>query len=314
LIDKNGNWTGGKTHLVQTGDIVDRGPDSRAVMDLLIRLQKQASDAGGAVHCLLGNHEAMNIYGDLRYVSPAEFAAFTTEQSEANRAASYEQYHKSMTAAATAETDQSQWQREHPAGSIERRAAFSAQGEYGKWLRGENAIIKIDRTLFVHAGLGAKYADWSIDRINDEVRRELADFTLLHGGIVVDPEGPLWDAGLAKGDEQQLEPLVDTLLKHFDVDRIVVGHTYAKAAITPRFGGKVILVDVGIPRVYDNLSKVACLEIDKGEPYALHRGQKLELPKDENGPDMLRYLHQAEALDPKPSPLEDRIAGIHGKQ
>ncbi len=56
---------------------------------------------------------------------------------------------------------------------------------------------------------------------------------------------------------------------------------------------KSILVDVGIPRVYDNIAKIACLEIDKGEPYALHRGQKLELPKDEDGPDMLRYLKQA---------------------
>jgi TPR repeat protein len=312
LIDKDGNWTGRKTHLVQTGDIVDRGPDSRAVMDLLIRLQKQAAAAGGAVHCLLGNHEAMNIYGDLRYVSPAEFAAFAPQNSQADRAAAYPDQ-RAITAAATPEMDQSQWQREHPAGSDERRAAFSPEGEYGKWLRGENAIIKIDHTLFVHAGLGAKYADWSIDRINDEVRAELADFTRLHGGIVTDEQGPLWYAGLAKGDELQLEPLVDTLLKHFDVDRIVVGHTYARGAVMPRFDGKLILVDTGIPRVYDNVAKIACLEIDKGQPYALHRGQKLELPKDENGPDMLRYLEQAQALDPKPSPLDARITGLQGK-
>ena len=77
LIDGNGNWTGGKTHLVQTGDILDRGPDSRAVMDLLIKLQQQAAQAGGGVHCLIGNHEAMNVYGDRRYVSPGEYAAFS---------------------------------------------------------------------------------------------------------------------------------------------------------------------------------------------------------------------------------------------
>jgi hypothetical protein len=76
LIDGNGDWTGGKAHLVQTGDVVDRGPDSRSIMDLLMRLEKQAAAAGGGVHALLGNHEAMNVYGDLRYVSPGEFASY----------------------------------------------------------------------------------------------------------------------------------------------------------------------------------------------------------------------------------------------
>jgi TPR repeat protein len=312
LIDKDGNWSGGKAQLVQTGDIVDRGPDSRAVMDLLIRLQKQAAVAGGAVHCLLGNHEAMNVYGDLRYVSTAEFLAFAPQNSQADRTAAYPDQ-TATTVAAAPETDLSHSPGERPAGWDERRAALGEQGEYGKWLRAENAIIKIDRTLFVHAGLGEKYADWSIERINDEVRRELVDFTRLHGGIVTDEQGPLWYAGLAKGGEKQMEPLVDALLKHFDVDRIVIGHTYADGAVTPRFGGKVILVDAGISRVYDNVAKIACLEMDNGQPYALHRGQKLELPKDEDGPDMLRYLKQAEALDPKPSPLDARIANLQAK-
>ena len=75
VIDQKLRWTGGKTHLVQTGDVPDRGADSRKAMDLLMNLEKQAAKAGGQVHALIGNHEAMNLYGDLRYTVPGEFAA-----------------------------------------------------------------------------------------------------------------------------------------------------------------------------------------------------------------------------------------------
>src|SRR5687768_13352063 len=80
LIDGKNKWTGGKTHVVQLGDIPDRGPDTRKIMDLLIDLEKQAKKKGGMVHVLIGNHDAMNVYGDLRYTTPEEFAAFKTMQ------------------------------------------------------------------------------------------------------------------------------------------------------------------------------------------------------------------------------------------
>jgi TPR repeat protein len=307
LIDGNGDWVGGKAHLVQTGDVLDRGPDSRPIMDLLIKLEKQAAAAGGAVHALIGNHEAMNVYGDLRYVSPGEFASYAhgqgaeAEFSYAERAA-LTQSAKPVPAAMPATN--------HSAGFPEHRAAFSPEGPYGRWIRSHNAAVKINRTLFLHAGLGRKYADWTIDRINDEVRRELNDFTRLHGGVVTDEEGPLWYRGLATGNQEELAPLVDELLKNFDVDRIVIGHSYAQAAITPRFGGKVVLIDIGLSRVYDNVGKLGCLEIEGDRVVAIHRGQRLELPKDETGADMLRYLRSAAALDPAPSPLLARIAEL----
>ena len=307
LIDGNGDWVGGKAHLVQTGDVVDRGPDSKPILELLIKLEKQAASAGGAVHALIGNHEAMNVYGDLRYVSPGEFASYAQgrgaeEQfSYAERAALTESAKPSSPAAVPVTG---------LAGFAEHRAAFAPDGVFGRWIRSRNVAVKIDRTLFVHAGIGPKYAGWSIDRINEEARRELNDFTRLHGGVVTDEEGPLWYRGLATGDEARMAPLVDDLLKAFDVDRIVVGHTYAQAAITPRFGGKVVLIDIGLSRVYDNVGKLGCLEIDGERVTAIHRGQKLELPKDDRGPEMLRYLKQAAALDPRPSPLEKRIEEI----
>ena len=85
VLDPDLAWSGGSTHLVIVGDILDRGPDSRDVMDLLMRLEGEAEAAGGMVHVLIGNHEAMNLIGDLRYVAKEEFAAFAAEETEEER-------------------------------------------------------------------------------------------------------------------------------------------------------------------------------------------------------------------------------------
>jgi hypothetical protein len=287
LIDDQLNWTGGKTHLVQTGDILDRGPDSRKAMDLLMHLEKQAEEAGGYVHALIGNHEAMNVYGDLRYTSPGEFAALRDED--------FEKKHP---------PDGS-----HPPGYAEHLKQFSPDGTYGKWIVNHDAVIKINDTLFLHGGISAKYVSTKIRDINEKVRQELkGDPAKLEGGMVKDPDGPLWYRGLASGDVA-LEPLVEKIRKNFGVERIVISHTYAEAAITPRFDRKVILIDIGLSRVYDGIGKVGCLVIEGDQVYVLHRGTRLELPSD-TGKDLLRYLKQAAALDPPPSPLEKRIAEL----
>ena len=138
LLDNDGNWAGGKTHLVQTGDILDRGPGSRKIMDLLMQLEKQAKAADGMVHSLIGNHEAMNVYGDLRYVTKEEFAAYVDGKAAGNG------------------------DPVHPPGYAEHRGAFGPKGVYGKWIRGNNAVIQINNTLFLHGGISPKYADTGI--------------------------------------------------------------------------------------------------------------------------------------------------------
>src|SRR6185295_12877271 len=81
ILDGRLRWAGGRAHLVQLGDVVDRGPDSRKALDLLDRLQDDARRAGGAIHHLLGNHEIMRMLGDLRYVTPGEYEQFITAKS-----------------------------------------------------------------------------------------------------------------------------------------------------------------------------------------------------------------------------------------
>src|SRR5215213_1382042 len=87
VIDSRNRWIGGRTHLVQTGDVLDRGPDSRQALEFLRRLARDADRQGGRVHALIGNHEVMRLLGDFRYVVPGEYAGFTDANSEATRRA-----------------------------------------------------------------------------------------------------------------------------------------------------------------------------------------------------------------------------------
>src|SRR5262249_24293466 len=81
LIDPGKHWAGGRAILVQIGDLLDRGPKVRDVMDLLMSLQREAQRQGGRVVVLMGNHEAMNLFRDLRYVSNEDTARFASGRS-----------------------------------------------------------------------------------------------------------------------------------------------------------------------------------------------------------------------------------------
>ena len=68
IIDKENNWAWGDGHLVIVGDVFDRGDQVTEILWLVHKLERQAEDAGGKVHLLLGNHEIMVLTGDLRYL------------------------------------------------------------------------------------------------------------------------------------------------------------------------------------------------------------------------------------------------------
>ncbi|MGW4520372.1 metallophosphoesterase [Amycolatopsis sp. NPDC004378] len=59
LVDDEDNWSGGEDQLWFLGDFVDRGPDGVGAIDLVMRLEAQAAEAGGQVQTLLGNHEIL---------------------------------------------------------------------------------------------------------------------------------------------------------------------------------------------------------------------------------------------------------------
>jgi len=251
LIDAHLHWAGGRAHLVQTGDVVDRGPDSLKALDLLRRLQGEAPKAGGAVHPLIGNHEAMRLLGDMRYVHPGEYQAFVTPKSEALR----RQY--------VLQDPDARPLSETPLGLVEMRNAFGHSGEYGSWLRSLDAVMKINGVMFMHGSLSLQTAARSCDDMNNVVRRELGrdiDHTRMdpQATLVAGENGPLWYRGINTIAEED----VDQILAKAHARAIVVGHTVSQTGrIGVRFDGKVFSIDTGMQPAYVPTGHASALEI-----------------------------------------------------
>jgi hypothetical protein len=77
----------------------------------------------------------MNMQGDLRYVSPGDYAMY--------------------------------------GGKEARAAAYSATGEDGKWIQSLPAVAKVGDTIFVHGGVTPAWAAKGIEAINQELSATL---------------------------------------------------------------------------------------------------------------------------------------------
>lgn len=182
LVDEQLRWSGGRTTVVQTGDYTDRGADTKKVMDLLMRLERDAKSAGAQFIVLAGNHEIMNLIGDFRDVTPEICAAFITKDSTARQEEGWRQYERVANARGAAVTPapavysktREAWIAAHPPGCMEYRDALGPSGTYGRWLREKDIAAVVDGTLFMHAGLNpSRPAPASIAEINDKVRAEV---------------------------------------------------------------------------------------------------------------------------------------------
>ncbi|MCX6560872.1 MAG: metallophosphoesterase, partial [Candidatus Aminicenantes bacterium] len=171
LVGPDLAWTGGTAHLVQMGDVIDRGPRARDIYDLIRRLEKEAATAGGRVHMLIGNHEAMALMGlSFDYqglVSPEQFVAFVPERI---RRRAETEYRRKFGPGADL---MKMWAETLPANEGARDAYFEfLRREYGRWIALHDTIIRINDTVFVHGGLSDRYAAWPFDRINETVQGE----------------------------------------------------------------------------------------------------------------------------------------------
>lgn len=195
VVDADLAWAASDTHLVIVGDLLDRGPDSRNAMDLLIRLEGEAESSGGRVHVLIGNHEAMNLTGDLRYVSTAEYAAFEDEEKPEERERWFTAYAQDR-----APPDQGPdamrivFQQKFPPGFFAHRRAFSSSGKYGRWLLSKPVIVVVNGTAFVHGGLSPMIEEIGLEGVNGKLHGEMVEYLgqlelLYNAGILLPTDG-----------------------------------------------------------------------------------------------------------------------------
>lgn len=224
IIDKNFNWIFDQGHLVVCGDMFDRGNDVIPCLWLLYSLEKKAELFGGKVHFLLGNHDVMNLQLDIRYVEQKyiQLAKILFDEIEDKKA-----YQNLM----------------------------STNNELVKWISSKNSVEKIGKSLFLHGGISPELVDalFSIDEINQTVREHIHENLIKNPGLNVNAnlimgrKGPFWYRGLVQDYKQYYAKVnmsqLDEILKYYDVDRIVIGHTIVSDQITTDFNNKIIRVD-----------------------------------------------------------------------
>jgi len=316
IINARGQWIGGETHLVQLGDIPDRGDDAVKIIAHLKKLVAQARTKGGWVHTLLGNHEAMNTYGDLRYVSAGDFAALAGRNSKELR----DRYYANVLAdiklreperfASLPEDFRETWNASHPLGWVEHQRAWNPkwnpQGEYYEWALQDQVAIQINDLVFLHGGISGAYCQNNLASLTEMARAALHQNDPSTPSLLTDQNGPLWYRGLAGVEPVAAPETVRAILEHLGAQHIVIAHTPTRGAIWPRYSGQVIQVDTGMSAVYG--SHVAWLEATNDGLYAGYPSGKIRLPSDDAG--RIDYLKQVVALQPENAGLHKQLSAL----
>lgn len=220
LLLKNGvmnehyDWTFGTGHLILVGDFFDRGLNVTECLWLIYHLEGEAQKAGGDVHFILGNHEVMNMQGNLRYVRNKYIE---------NTFLIRENYKK--------------W--------------YTPETELGRWLQSKNVAEEIGPLLAVHGGFSEEVLELraSLDEVAQRCRLLYFD-TSGEGmrqsdartkALMSTKHGPFWYRGYVEEDAS--EAAVESALKLYGVQYILVGHTVVPQ-VAKLYGGRVVALDV----------------------------------------------------------------------
>lgn len=259
-IDDDNKWIGDDTVVVQIGDQIDRcrgyqySCDNKnatlndensdiKILKFFTELHKQAQNKGGAVYSLLGNHELMNVMGDLRYVSYKGLSEFDEKDNNMIN------------------------------GKKKRKEAFKRGNDLANFMActRQSAVI-IGSNLFVHAGIVPKLAKkYNVKDINKIIRKwllnKLEDNNELKKVLKKADYSPFWFRTLGQlapklkmeNDGNLCDKFVSPVMKSWGIKNMVIGHTpqsfITDEGINSTCNDHVWRVDVGVSdafSVYDN--------------------------------------------------------------
>jgi hypothetical protein len=216
VIGSSLEWRWDDGQLVFVGDIFDLGDKVTEALWLVYQLEDQAARSGGAVHFILGNHEIMVLTGDLSYASD-KYLLMTSRL------------------------------------NLDYSALFSKRTILGQWLRSRNTVVRINRDLFVHAGLSPELVETGLGLhdLNKRVRTYLnhPDRNYreedLRNELFGSP-GPFWYRGYLEGNHDYPhlpDKMFEKVLDFYRGKRIFVGHTNV-TNITSCYNGRAFAMDV----------------------------------------------------------------------
>jgi hypothetical protein len=242
VLDKKREWIGGNTVVIQLGDQIDSKcrsgkcekdeiGDELKIIKFLDKIHVKASLHGGAVYSLLGNHELMNVMGNLNYTSAENLVSFGGAENRLNK--------------------------------------FAPSGEIAIYLAcNRNSIMKIGDFIFVHGGLLPKKAkQYSLESINMIIREYLLGNKYEDDRQVKDllqgKESPFWSrmfSNVFSGNSETSCSRLNETIEYLKLKGMVVGHTVQKNGINGGCDGKIWRTDTGMSRSFGK-NKIQVLEI-----------------------------------------------------
>lgn len=213
VIDEDFNWKFGDGQVVLIGDFFDRGQQVTEVLWFIYYLEDKAKAGGGYIHFILGNHEIMNLSGDLRYLN----------QKYVDNAGLLKQQYVTL---------------------------YDENSELGRWLRTKNVVEKIGDIMCTHGGISGyiNRMDISVTDINTLARPYYADSTYNYtdprSDTIFGNLGPFWYRGYYEKTNAHIPSQIDTTLSQFGINHIITGHTIVSDTISVWYDGKLLNTDV----------------------------------------------------------------------
>ena len=248
-------WIGKNTIVVQVGDQIDRCrptdkkfsnckeqnvtyDDEASDIEILLfftnlHIKASAVGDGSAVYSLLGNHELMNIIGDVRYVSYKNLEQLNIKEDDEK--IDDEEINEEVEKIITSEDNNID-------GYMQRRSnIFRREGILAKFLASTRySILIVNGYLFVHGGvlgsyinkynyknkfqdLNNKIKDYLIKKQNKNLEKEIKEF-------IFRTNSPFYTRKLGKIKiNAKINDIhckdVKNIIDHYDLKGIIVGHT-----------------------------------------------------------------------------------------